>query len=71
MNKVSQLPSTLKTGDMVKLILPNGSITGRIEEYRQDVEALEISDVCFSGICLCLPCMFTISTYLILELVKL
>ena len=69
MNELSQLLPTLKTGDMVKLILPNGSITGRIEEYRQDVETIEVSDVCFSGICL--PSMFTISIYLILELVKL
>ncbi len=69
MNEVSQLLPTLKTGDMVKLVLPNCSIIGKIEEYRQDVETINISNVCFGGIYL--PYLFTVSSYLILELVKL
>ncbi len=69
MNEISQLLPTLKTGDTVKLVLQSGSITGKIEEYRQDVHALDISDVHFSGVSL--PSIFTVSTYLILELAKL
>jgi hypothetical protein len=68
MNELSQLLPTLKTGDTVKLVLQSGSITGTIEEYRQDVQALDISDVYFSGISM--PFIFTVSTYLILELAK-
>jgi hypothetical protein len=70
MNELSQfiLP-TLKTGDTVKLVLQSGSITGKIEEYRQDVETIDISDVYFSGVYL--PFIFTISIHLIRELVKL
>jgi hypothetical protein len=68
MNELSQLLPTLKTGDTVKLVLQSGSITGKIKEYRQDVEAIDMSDVYFSGISL--PFIFTVSTCLILELAK-
>ncbi len=70
MNELSRLilPS-LKTGDRVKLVLRSSSIIGKIEKYRQDLDAIDISDICFSDVYL--PFMFTISTHLILELVKL
>ncbi len=70
MNELSRLviPS-LKTGDMVNLVLRSNSIIGKIEKYRQDLDAIEISDAYSSGVYL--PFMFTISTHLILELVKL
>ncbi len=68
MNELSQLLPTLKTGDTVKLVLQSGSITGKIEKYRQDVHTLDISDVYFSGVYF--PSIFTVSTYLILELAK-
>jgi hypothetical protein len=69
MNELSQFLSTLKNGDTIKIVLQNGSITGKLEEYRQDVEAIEMSDVYFAGTYL--PFLFTISTYLILELIQL
>jgi hypothetical protein len=69
MNQLSQTLPALRTGDTVKIVLQSGSLTGRIEEYRQNVHALDLSEVCFSG--MELPFIFTISTYLILELSKL
>ena len=69
MNQLSPVLATLKNGDAVKIVLQNGSITGRLEEYRQDIDAIEISDVYSSGIYV--SSLFTISTYLILELAKL
>lgn len=68
MNELSQFLPTLKTGDTVKIVLQSGSLTGTIEEYRQDVEAIDLSDVQFSGTSL--PYILTVSTYLILELAK-
>lgn len=68
MNELSQLLPTLKTGDTVKLVLQSGSIIGKIEEYRQDVDTLDMSDVYFSGISL--PFIFTVSTCFILEMAK-
>ena len=68
MNQFAQALPALQTGDMVKIVLQSGSITGKIEEYRQNVHALDLSNVRFSGIDL--PFIFTVSTYLILELAK-
>ena len=70
MNELSRLiiPS-LKTGDMVNLVLRSNSILGKIEKYRQDLDAIDISDVYSSDVYL--PFTFTISTHLIVELVKL
>ncbi len=69
MNQLSQSLPSLQTGDMVKIVLQSGSITGKIQSYRQNVHALDLSEVQFSGIEL--PFIFTVSTYLILELAKL
>ena len=69
MNQLSQSLPTLQAGDMVKIVLQSGSITGKIQAYRQNVHALDLSEVQFSGIDL--PFIFTVSTYLILELAKL
>lgn len=69
MNQFSQSLPALQSGDMVKIVLQSGSITGKIQQYRQNVNVLELSEVNFSGIEL--PFLFTISAYLILELAKL
>ena len=69
MNQFSQSLPALQSGDMVKIVLQSGSLTGKIQQYRQNVNVLELSEVKFSGIEL--PFLFTISAYLILELAKL
>lgn len=69
MNPLSQSLPTLQNGDMVKIILQGGTITGKIEKYRENVHALDLSEVHFAGIDL--PFIFTVSTYLIVEMAKL
>ncbi len=69
MNELSQfLLPTLQQGDMITLMLKSGAITGKVEEYREDVQAIKISNAQFAGVYL--PFIITISTYLILELAK-
>ena len=68
MNQLAHTLPALQNGDMVKIVLQSGSITGKIQGYRQNVHALDLSEVRFSGIEL--PFIFTVSTYLILELAK-
>lgn len=68
MNQFAQFLPTLQTGDTVQIVLQSGSITGKIEEYRQNVHAIDLSNVYFGSIEL--PFIFTVSTYLILELAK-
>jgi hypothetical protein len=69
MNQVAQSLPTLQAGDRVKIVLQSGSVTGRIQEYRQNVHALDLAEARFSGIDM--PFIFTVSTFLILELAKL
>lgn len=68
MNEIAQFLPTLQQGDMITLVLKSGSLTGKVEEYREDVQALEISDAHFAGVYL--PFIITISAYLILEMAK-
>lgn len=69
MNQLSNTLPTLQAGDRVKIVLQSGPVTGRIKEYRENVHALDLAEARFADIDL--PFIFTVSTFLILELAKL